>query len=766
MKGGFMPLPYPRRIATLPLTLVAFALASPPAWSQLEEIVVTARKQEERLQDVPISVSAFTSEQLTERGARDMYDVTRFTPGFSFEKVNRYGVQGGVSRPVIRGMSSILGEGNAQVFVDGIPYSDSILSFPFDVVERVEVIKGPQAALFGRSTFSGAINLITKKGSNEPEHSAGVRLAEYGDTEVNLLSRGSIVDDKLFYMVHGRYYTFDGMYRNTLDDGRIGGEESTNFNASIEWRPLEGFSAILSGGITRDRDDLAAITLQERFANNCYLDVARQYYCGAVLDASSATLDRAGLNGTEGLHRDSTRLSLQLTFDLPAGLTLVSNSGLFSTDMDYGYDSTYQGAMARGATTVPGAPGYVRGATDPVRTGGVNRLEITDRDEWSTELRLESDQEARFRYMIGAYYYQSRRSLEEQHFLATAPTIFSGETRVDNVAAFASVGFDITDRWEATAELRYAEDTIGNYNPVARPTAALRESTFDSVTPRVTTTFKITPENMVYANFAMGNKPGVINADPRFPPELCCADEEESWNYEIGTKNRFFDGRLMANLALYYIDWKNQQITAAYTFPTGGTQSYIRNAGGSEIKGAELELEAAVSDNFTAGFTYALTDAKFTELLDAEALQLFGDPSLAGKKLFGVPEQTASVYGKVGFAVGADKSGFLRGDVSYTDRKYDQIYNLAHTGEQVLTNLSAGIESDRWALTLFINNVFDDHTPSSVTRYVDQLNLNVPQYTNSNPAQDNVPGSTVTERAFFYPLAAKRQIGVTAKWKF
>ncbi|MCW5572158.1 MAG: TonB-dependent receptor [Steroidobacteraceae bacterium] len=763
-----MSLPYPRRIATLPLALVALALASPPAWSQLEEIVVTARKQEERLQDVPLSVSAFTNEQLTERGARDMFDVTRFTPGFSFERVNRYGVQGGVSRPVIRGMSNILGEGNAQVFVDGIPYSDSVLSFPFDVVERVEVIKGPQAALFGRSTFSGAINLITKKGGNVPEHSVGVRLAEYGDTEVNLLSRGSIVDDKLFYMVHARYYTFDGMYRNTLDGGKIGGEESTNFNASIEWRPVDGFSAILSGGVTRDRDDLAAITLQERFANNCYLDTARQYYCGEVLEAHGATLDRAGLNGTDGLHRDSTRLSLQMTFDLPAGLTLISNSGLFSTEMEYGYDSSYQGAVALGATTVPGAPGYVRTATDPVRTGGVNRNEVTDRDEWSTELRLQSDQQARFRYMIGAYYYQSQRWLEERHFL-TAPTVYSGEARVDNVAAFGSIGFDITDRWEVTAELRYAEDTIGNFNPIARPNPddSLQENTFDSVSPRFTTTFKITPENMVYANVAKGNKPGVINADPRFPPELCCADEEESWNYEIGTKNRFLDGRLMANLALYYIDWKDQQITSSYTFPTGGTQSYIRNAGGSEIKGAELELEAAVTDNFTAGLTYALTDAKFTELEDfGEAPALFGSPSLNGKKLFGVPEQQASVYGKVKFAVGADKSGFVRGDMSYMDRKYDQIFNLAHTGEQILTNLSAGVENDRWAVTLYINNVFDDRTPSSVTRYVDQLNLNVPQYTNANPAQNNVPGSTTLERAFFYPLAAKRQVGLTMKWKF
>src|SRR5688572_12685520 len=155
-----------------------------------------------------------------------MYDLARLTPGFSFERLNRYGAQGGVSRPVIRGMSNILGEGNASVFVDGVIYSDSILAFPMDIVERVEIIKGPQAALFGRATFSGAINFITKKGSNTPENEVSLRAAEHGDYEVNLLSRGAISEDRLFYMVHGRYYTFDGMYDNTLDGREVGGEES------------------------------------------------------------------------------------------------------------------------------------------------------------------------------------------------------------------------------------------------------------------------------------------------------------------------------------------------------------------------------------------------------------------------------------------------------------------------------------------------------------------------------------------------------------
>ena len=675
-------------------TILAFAalalVTSTPAAAQekIEEVIVSARKQEERAQDIPISVSAFSGADLEDRGAHDLYDISTFTPGFSFERLNRYGVQGGVSRPVIRGMSNILGEGNASVFVDGILYSDSILAFPTDIVERVEVIRGPQAALFGRATFSGAINFVTKKGSNESENKVSVRAAEYGDYEANMLSSGAIVADKLFYMAHARYYTFDGMYDNTLDGERIGGEESTNVNASIEYRPTESFSALLSAGYSRDRDDLAAIALQDRFDNNCYLSSLRQYYCGEVEEQDGATLDRAGLFGTEGVHRDATRVSAQLTWDLSDALTLVSNTGVFFTETEYGYDSTYQGATAIGPTTVPGAPGFVRPMADPVRNGGVMRNEITDRDEWSTELRLQSSRAERFRYMVGAYFYQSDRTLREEHFLVGgAPTVDNGETSVENKAVFASAGFDLTDRWEVTAELRYSEDEISN----TKVTGTIGQ-TFDSVSPRVTTTFNLTPDNMIYLNVAKGNKPGVINADPRFPPELQFADEEESWNYEVGTKNTFFDGVLLTNLAVYYIDWTDQQITSVFTFPppTGGTQSYIRNAGQSEIKGVELEIEAALTENLTAGATYSYTDAKFKSLEDAEAANLFGNPSLEGKKLPGVPEQQASIYGKLMFPLGEINRGFVRADTSYIDRKYDQIYNLAHTGEQIMVNMSLG----------------------------------------------------------------------------
>src|SRR4051812_21759409 len=106
-----------RLFTTTALTAIGFALSAPAfAQNAVEEIVVTARKQAENIQDVPISITAMTAKELSERGADDVFKVSQFTPGFSFEKLNRYGVQAGGSRPVIRGMSNILGDGNAAIF--------------------------------------------------------------------------------------------------------------------------------------------------------------------------------------------------------------------------------------------------------------------------------------------------------------------------------------------------------------------------------------------------------------------------------------------------------------------------------------------------------------------------------------------------------------------------------------------------------------------------------------------------------------------------
>ncbi len=719
------------------VTLLSALIATSGAYSQeLEEVVVSARKVEENLQDVPISVTAFDSAQLVERGLDDVFDVAKFTPGFSFEKLNRYGTQGGGSRPVIRGMSQILGEPNASIFVDGLQYNDSILSFPFDIVERVEVIKGPQAALFGRATFAGAINLVTKKGSNEFQNRIFTRVADYSEYEVGFLSRGPIIEDKLFYTANVRWYDFGGMYRNSLDNQRIGDESSVNFDSSLEYRPNDVFNMRFTLGIGRDDDGAAALTLQDRFANNCFLDVARQYFCGEVAETppSEQNLDLFG--GDIGMDKDSTRLALQLEYDLP-NFTIVSNTGYFGADQTYGYD--------------------VDLTADSTRFGGTfNRIAVSDREELSTEFMLRSNNDSGLRWLAGVYYYRSRRDFREDRL--NGSTVDQGEARVDNIALFGSLSYDFTDRLTGGLELRYAEDEIGNFNPAARPDVPLFENTYDSFTPRITLDYQLNDDTMLYGSLARGNKPGFINANPLLPPEFLFADEEEADNIEIGAKNTFADGRIVFNVAAYYIDWTNQQLTGQAFLFDGRPASVVVNAGETTVKGLEMDFTAALSDHWTVGGGLNWTDATFDEFDDAEQAQFTGgDPSVAGNHTPNAPEFQNNLFVRYGFDIGSGWTGFVRGDYAYTSRKFAQIFNEAHTGSQDLLNLRVGFQNGNWDLALFVDNALDDLSPSTVIRFVD--------FENFLPTGDSQRTSAFV-RAFQYPLADRRQWGLTASYSF
>ncbi len=718
-------------------SFICILLIAPGTQSQeLEEIVVSARKVDENLQDVPIAVTAFTSGQLVERGLDDVFDVSRFTPGFTFEKLNRFGVQGGGSRPVIRGMSQILGEANATIFVDGLQYNDSILSFPFDIVERVEVIKGPQAALFGRATFAGAINLITKRGSNEFQNRLSTRVGDYSEYEVGFLSRGPIIEDELFYTANVRWYDFGGFYRNSLDNQRIGDESSVNFDGSLEYRPNDVFNMRVSLGVGRDDDGAAALTLQDRFSNNCFLDVARQYFCGEVTENPPSEQNLELFGDSIGMDKDSTRLGLQFEYDT-ANFTIASNTGYFSADQTYGYDVD----LTANATALGGT---------------FNRIAVSDREEMSTELLIRSNNDSRLQWLAGVYYYRSRRDFREDRL--NGSTVDQGEARIDNIAAFGSLTYDFTDRLTGSVELRYAEDEIGNFNPAARPTAPLFETTYDSVSPRVTLDWQVTDDTMIYGSYAKGNKPGFINANPLLPPEFLFADEEESDNFEIGAKNVFGDGRFVFNAALYTIDWSQQQLTTQAFLTDGRPASVVVNAGKTTVNGLELEFTGALTDQLTVGAGYAWTDATFDEFDDPEQASFTGgNPSVAGNQTPNSAEHQGNLFARYEFPVGNGWTGFVRGDYAYTSRKYAQVFNLAHTGAQNLVNLRAGVESDNWTVAVYVDNATDDLTPSTVIRFVD--------FENILPAGDSQRTSAFV-RAFQYPLADRRQWGVTASFNF
>ncbi len=251
-----------RRIveALLVSMLGATLIASGALAQQLEEIVVTARKRTERLQDVPVSVTAFTAETLDRRGVSSLSDVIRNTPGIQLTE----GFSPQDQRVAIRGLSPTRGRPNVAVLQDDVDISSesiltaggSLLINPrlFDI-ERIEVVRGPHSALYGRSAFAGAINYITKKPGREFEGSAGLEAGNYGKYEARLGLSGPLAGEQLLGSINAAAWGSDGAYRNQVTGKSIGGKEGKGVAGTLIWQATDNFKATLRAEYTDDGFD-------------------------------------------------------------------------------------------------------------------------------------------------------------------------------------------------------------------------------------------------------------------------------------------------------------------------------------------------------------------------------------------------------------------------------------------------------------------------------------------------------------------------------
>lgn len=654
----------------------------------LDEILVTARRAEESLQKVPLSITAIGAADIESMGIARVEDIAAMTPGFSF----RSGFGRTLERPVIRGMSNILGDPNAAFFIDGVFVNGSISGYNIDNLERIEVIRGPQSALFGRSTFAGAINYVTRRPTDSYEAGVKTTFGEFNYQDMSGWLSGPIVEGKLRFQVNARYLNKDGQYTNIVSGVKdVGGVRSKSFGGALDWTPADWFDATLRVNYTVDDDELPAMlrlggpgtgyTAAE--VRNCYQPQAgtrrRGYFCGTVptpdfLSVNSTAFTAAGLD--QGRQANYFRSSLVMnaswrdyTFTSTSSLDRLSNYG--ALDQDY--------SSLRG----------FGGAFESVGFSGA--------DYWSQELRVASPRSERLRWQAGVYTYEENpdTSALSGNLVANPvpgqpdlPAVITPQDRdvsTKNEAVFAMVEFDLLDNLTLTAEGRYAEDTIhtggrsvfskssntgfvpDSYSdgctvvnaPIAgspnRQTLSctnsyVNDSSFTNFLPRFTATWTPSDSWTVYAQYAKGNKPGGFNVDTEnartVPAErtalatlgLQTYDEEEADSYEIGFKSRLFDRRVQFNTALYLIDWTNQQLTqtgpveeegrpvGASTQPQFGT-SYISNLGKSEIRGVEMELLAALGMHWTLRATFALQDSEIKEYFSSDQADLvYGGP--------------------------------------------------------------------------------------------------------------------------------------------
>lgn len=454
--------------------------AALPAFEALEEVVVTARKTTEQLLDVPLAVTAFTADAIEVRGITSLDDVAAFTPGLTFSNV----LGEFLPAPVIRGVApiDIFGELNTAIFLDGVYVAGREgINFSQLDLERIEVVKGPQAALYGRNAFSGAVNYVTRRPSETFKGRASATLGNDGKTLAALTLSGPIGTGDLKGRLSLLNDAWDGSYDNRYaGPGRkvdIGGYTYKTLSGALYWQPSDSFEAEFGVYLS---DDNIANSAATAVAANCEDRRVRDINLGVLTPRSSRLLNYCGelpgiakdslLAGPDatGENRRVTRSNLKLTWDLANSATLTTITGYSKVAQDFALDGTRNAGeliytyQANPTFTVPFLPG--RRLTRSTQQFGTGLLQIgpeTRTEEVSQELRLESDREQRARYAVGAYFYSNETTAGEQGVIAkeSLPADF-----FSFCLACTNVGVGITDFAPGAANavlLPYFTDPLG-----------------------------------------------------------------------------------------------------------------------------------------------------------------------------------------------------------------------------------------------------------------------------------------------------------------
>jgi iron complex outermembrane recepter protein len=460
----------------------------------LEEIVVTARRTEETLQDTPVAVSVVTADAIAEKGLTSIDDFARQSTGISFSQAfGRF-----TDRPVIRGASNVLAnvqfgvETGAAYFVDGVYFQGDLQSFDPNEIQRVEIVKGPQSALYGRNTYAGAINYITKDPSDDFTVSGRGRVAEHNELDFGASVSGPLIKDFLSFRLGGRYYNYGGEFKNNVTGKTLGKERSESVNLVLMMTPSDNLKVRTRIGYQRDRDGARPFFLQGAEANNClpgYRSAGfrgagappvglpastnrNQWFCGTVkaqpnniylnTDAATYNLVRGATttsvtaqDGTayDGIFNSQVNISNIVEWDIAgSGWTLELRSGYRKNKNSSGSDSDHSEAFSAFG---PGEPLFA----------------LSDRDrqvDHSQEIKLRTPQDKSVRAMLGGYYFKQGFWTQDYTFadpiLRTGSVIqplgsnFSSYSTIKNTAFFGMLEGDITDKLSVSAELRIASE--------------------------------------------------------------------------------------------------------------------------------------------------------------------------------------------------------------------------------------------------------------------------------------------------------------------
>lgn len=662
-------------------------------------IIVSARRRDESVQDVPVVIEAISAEQIESRGISNVDDIAKYTPGLTFDR----GISLQDTRPVIRGLPATRGRPPVGVLLDGIDISTealgnagggSLLNSRLLDLERIEVVKGPQSALYGRAAFAGAINYITKRPTSDFSGEISGSYGSFDTYDIGAAVSGPI-SDKFGFRVSVKHAQSNGDYNNPVSGADLNAYETTGGSLGLEFDSGEGVNIYLRSSYSEYEYAQAAIqnisgfvagnvsrpgpTTPEGIAVQVGIDGgALVGGFGPVLPSNVPPRGDIRFTGVTGLSIDprtgsdfpgSDGSTFSTTLNVEADLgpfEFVYNGGYVSQKERLVYDGDFFG--------LPLAT-FVDGTAEPL-----NLFDVVDFDNdltlISQEVRFQSLDTEPLRWAVGGLYWHSDMEQDSRSLrtisgfpLNGTPSVagFSGTSlllastinsspfrrKIDSFSVYGLVEFDITDRLTVGAEARYiSEDTSVTRSDFLQAAFAPVSAAFinpvqrssisdDDIVPRFSINYDVSDDVLVYASAAKGFKPagiseldfGSLLEDSRFQAETV-------WNYEAGFKATLADRQVTFNAAVFFMDWTDKQVTQLVEDPAApsGFRASVQNAGAAEVLG--LDASIVLRPNFAPGLTF---DVGYT-YLDAT----YTDFTVATNSAFTVTEGANCTIGTVG----------------------------------------------------------------------------------------------------------------------
>lgn len=635
------------------------------------DIVVTAQRTEESLQEVPLSITALDEQQLADGNIQSLRGISDSTPNFSILDASgsRYFLYYS-----LRGFSNFNFTSRDAVafYIDDVPYDyGGFLDQNLVDLERVEILRGPQNILYGRSGIAGAVNIITRQPSDRLEFLGDISYGNFDNFQSQASFSAPIVKDKLALRLSGGYSSRDGFIENTAQDNTVDDQSGGNGRAKLLWTPNQDWEITLNGSFEDYRDGGAP-----------FIPLQRD-------DPFTTDQDVNGFNdfsaNTQALKVSYSGAKVRFTSISSRRFSLVDQE----TDLDYT-------ALDGGSVT--------------------NQFDSTI---FSQELRLQSPAEAeKLRWLIGGYFESRDFQARDNGFivgddaaslfeLSPGSSIFrNSDTSETTIATFGQVDYKpiepltltVALRYESNdAELDFLENILTTPDGTVFPNFRVEdiESDSNALLPRFAVEYQITPTVMAYGSITAGYRPAGVNfAADNDSEEVLSFDAERSWNYELGLKSSWFNNRLVFNAAIFQHDINDFQVVIANQFllPERTDNADAR------ITGAEFELKATPFDGFDILAGLGFVDTDFTEFTNSITGEDFSDNNLLFTPgyTFNVAMQYRAKQGIVG-----------RVELVGSGATFFNEENTLKSEPYIIVNALLGYEFGNNGVYFFANNIFD-----------------------------------------------------------